>query len=1061
MTLSFDLVRQFPAGVRERGERYFADGRVKIVDIGSEYVEARVLGSARYNVFITVTPDGALDYECDCPFSRDVGACKHVWATLRAADAEGWGPTASSRTRASRESGPTWSSQLRALSAAMARDPMTEPAPFPANRRLVYVLDFYETSMRTDGLLVDVRVEARLKSGEWGPPKELRLSNESWLSAPDAMDREIAQMLLGARHALGYDFSGSVGRRYVIPVSAFDSTLRRMLETGRARLLHDESDTVTPLTFDDGGGWEFQLEITPRDGRFHLQGIFVREDVRLPLEAPEILMRGGIFVHEHRLSRFRDDGQFDLLHALRTGLDITVDEPQLLDLLEELYRLPRLPALRVPDQLGIRSVEATPVPRLDFVASEPRGPWAPDRIEGRLSFEYAGVVIDAGDPRNALFDRDTRQVLHRVRDAERAATTEMHAAGFKRERSLDYTRVVHGIATNRTVRVATEFMARGWRVGLDGLSVRPALDFDLAVTSGIDWFDVTGDVDFGSLRVSLPELLAAVRKGERMVSLADGTLGMLPDELAKRLALIGTTGELTDGKLRYARAQVGVLDALLAAAPSVQVDEAFTRLRDEVRRFDGISPRDPPPGFVGTLRHYQCEGLGWLAFLQRLRFGGCLADDMGLGKTVQAIALLQGRRDDGAGPSLVVVPNSLVFNWQQEVARFAPALRVHAHLGGKRKRETLRFPDTDLVITTYGTLRQDAVALSAVEFDYVILDEAQAIKNAQTASAKAARTLKARHRLAMTGTPIENRLEELWSIFEFLNPRLLGSSASFARVMGRSSDTEPGNGHPGREFLARALRPYILRRTKEQVAPELPEKLEQTLLVDLSAADRRRYDELRDHYRASIMGRIARSGMAKSRVHVLEALLRLRQASCHPGLIKPELAGESSSKLDVLEARVSEIAAEGHKVLVFSQFTSLLAIVKKTFDRAGLAYAYLDGKTRDREDVVTRFQTDSACPVFLISLKAGGLGLNLTAADYVFLLDPWWNPAVEAQAIDRTHRIGQTKRVFATRIIARDTVEEKVLQLQERKRDLADAIIRADGGPLSSLTREDLELLLG
>ena len=373
----------------------------------------------------------------------------------------------------------------------------------------------------------------------------------------------------------------------------------------------------------------------------------------------------------------------------------------------------------------------------------------------------------------------------------------------------------------------------------------------------------------------------------------------------------------------------------------------------------------------------------------------------------------------------------------------------------------LKVSDYDLVITTYGTLRRDVASLRAFEFDYAVLDEAQAIKNAGTEGAKAARLIRAKHRLAMSGTPIENRLSELWSLLEFLNPGLLGKASVFGTLVKRLEG--PGNAEEreqSRALLARAVRPYILRRTKAQVTPELPERLEQTLVVDLSPKERALYNELRDHYRNSLLGRIATQGLAKSKMHVLEALLRLRQAACHPGLVDPARRGDSSSKIDMLLTRVSEATAEDHKVLVFSQFTSLLSIVRDQMDAAGTRYAYLDGDTRDRQRVVGEFQEDPECKVFLVSLKAGGVGLNLTAAEYVYLLDPWWNPAVEAQAIDRAHRIGQTNRVFASRLIARDTVEEKVLALQESKRDLAEAIVRADNAVVASLGREELELLL-
>jgi SNF2 family DNA or RNA helicase len=371
-------------------------------------------------------------------------------------------------------------------------------------------------------------------------------------------------------------------------------------------------------------------------------------------------------------------------------------------------------------------------------------------------------------------------------------------------------------------------------------------------------------------------------------------------------------------------------------------------------------------------------------------------------------------------------------------------------------RKAEDFKGYNLIVTTYGTLRRDAAILTNVKFDYVILDEAQAVKNANTESAKAVRLLKAGHKLALSGTPIENHLGELWSLFEFLNPGLLGSANAFraASGNGRVVDEE------SRKMLAHALRPFILRRTKEQVAKELPSKTEQTVYCEMEPQQRKLYDELREHYRASLLAKIETQGMAKSKIMVLEALLRLRQAACHPGLIDKKRLGEPSAKIESLLEQLDEVLDSGHKVLVFSQFTSLLAIVQERLKKRKVTYEYLDGQTRDRQACVDRFQTDPDCKLFLISLKAGGLGLNLTAAEYVFLLDPWWNPAVEAQAVDRAHRIGQTKPVFAYRLIAKDTVEEKVLELQQSKRDLANAIIGEDNALIRNLRREDLELLL-
>jgi SNF2 family DNA or RNA helicase len=576
-------------------------------------------------------------------------------------------------------------------------------------------------------------------------------------------------------------------------------------------------------------------------------------------------------------------------------------------------------------------------------------------------------------------------------------------------------------------------------------------------------------------------VLAAIGRGEQTMRIGKDGIGLLPEAWLKKYGPLAATAEAHEDRLRFRRAQAALLDVLLEAREAdahVTVDEVFAKVRREIADFSRVAPADPPASFQGVLRDYQRDGLGWFQFLRRMGFGGCLADDMGLGKTVMVLALLAWRRETGAGgghgdgpgaprgdgpgarngtrPSLVVVPRSLVDNWRAEAARFTPALRVLDYSGTARRAiDDEAIGAADVVLATYGTVRRDVARLKELDFEYVVLDEAQAIKNAATASAKAARLLNGRHRLALSGTPIENHLGELWSLFDFLNPGLMGASSVFQRA---ASATQPDE--ETLALVARGLRPFILRRTKAQVARELPAKTEQTIACVLSKKERSFYDGLRRHYRAALLDRVSRLGLGRSQVQILEALLRLRQAACHPGLVDGDRLADPSAKLDVLVPRLAEVAAEGHKALVFSQFTSLLAILRQRLDEAGVTYEYLDGRTRKRGPKVDRFQRDPECPLFLISLKAGGLGLNLTAAEYVFLLDPWWNPAVEAQAIDRAHRIGQTREVFAYRLIAQDTVEEKVLELQQRKRALADAVLSADAVGLRHLTRDDLELLL-
>jgi SNF2 family DNA or RNA helicase len=677
-------------------------------------------------------------------------------------------------------------------------------------------------------------------------------------------------------------------------------------------------------------------------------------------------------------------------------------------------------------------------------------------LDAEVTFDYGGLRVPPGTATTA-FDAERRRLIRRDSGFEQAALTRLSELGFSRHWDYMLARQHLWIGADQFSNAMRVLIREGWRVEAEGRTFRTAHSVQSEVRSGVDWFELHGAVDFGDGKfVPLPRLLADRPHGNATITLDDGTVGIVPEEWLRRWSGIAAMGEISGDHVRFKLSQVALLDAALASQPAIRVDERFARTREQLATFSGIGPLDPAPTFAGQLRDYQRDALGWFAFLRRFHVGGCLADDMGLGKTVMVLAWLDRLRRERKKtvPSLVVVPRSVVFSWKEETARFAPKLRVLDFSGAARSTEDLQ--KYDLVVTTYGAMRRDAIRLKDIEFEYVILDEAQAIKNATTASAKAARLLRATHRLALSGTPIENHLGELWSLFEFLNPGLLGTSSTFAKHSLAASKRDPA----AIELLARGLRPFILRRTKAQVAPELPARTELTLHCELQGMQRELYDELRAHYRATLLHRIERDGLAKSRMHILEALLRLRQAACHTALVDPRRSGAPSAKFEALLPLLGEVRDEGHKCLVFSQFTSLLALLRARLDQDGARYEYLDGQTRDRDVRVNRFQNDPDCGLFLISLKAGGLGLNLTAAEYVFLLDPWWNPAVEAQAIDRAHRIGQTRHVFAYRLISVNTVEEKIAELQATKRDLADAILHADAGLLRELKKEDLEVLL-
>lgn len=971
---------------------------------------------------------------------------------------------------------PSWKEQL----ATMGKTPAGSPVPVPTNewpstREVIYVLDVQGT-LNSHDFVLEIFYRDQRKDGSWGTTKSKRFSRSVLAHITDPRDRQVFALLAGAKEHHGYYNYGYYGSYDQMPTQVRlpeplpDMILPLICQSGRCRLRLSPSSQEhnwLKIDWDDGPAWEFRLEVAPVPEGWELKGVLRRGETQMELKEPLLLHQTGFLFTRTHVARLNDRGAFQWIALLRKAERVVIPYEQREELLQELLRYPELPPLDLPEDFKYEEISVTPRPLLTIKKPNktPYGNQA-ERLRGKLTFDYEGAVITTDDGRRGIYQAEQGRFLLRDRVFEQEAATLLYDLGF-RFKSSDYYNKEAGwdLAPSKLPRAVRTLIGAGWHVEAEGKVFHSPGEMKIQVSSGIDWFELHGSVDYGSFSIKLPALLAALQRGDNMVKLDDGTFGLLPEEWLGKFGLLAGLGKTQEDHLRFTKSQIGVLDALLMAQPKATADEVFQHARDQLQRFNGIEPVDPTPGFIGELREYQREGLGWLHFLRGFNFGGCLADDMGLGKTVQVLALLEARRaereeekESSVVPSLIVLPKSLVFNWKQEAARFAPKLRILDHTGQARNKEGENFGEFDVILTTYGTLRNDAVTFKDLQFDYIILDEAQAVKNADTASAKAVRLLKGNHKLALSGTPVENHLGELWSMFEFLNPGMLGAASVFklTGTAARNPDEET------RKLLAQALRPFILRRTKEQVAKDLPQKLEQTLFCELEPKQRKLYNELRDHYRNSLLHRLDGVGIKKSKIQILEALLRLRQAACHPGLIDKKRIDESSAKLDLLLTNLSAVLDEGRKVLIFSQFTSLLSIVKGHLDKDGIEYEYLDGKTSstERQALVQRFQTNPDSKLFLISLKAGGLGLNLTAAEYVYLLDPWWNPAVEAQAIDRAHRIGQVNQVFAYRLIARDTVEEKVLALQNTKRDLADAIINADNSLIRNLGREDLELLL-
>jgi superfamily II DNA or RNA helicase len=835
-----------------------------------------------------------------------------------------------------------------------------------------------------------------------------------------------------------------------LPIEMAEIVMPMLVSTGRLGLRKVADGPVTPLHWDNTGRWQLSLGLVCPERATSVEVVprIERGAESIPYEEDPTLTPSGWIIWRNKIGLIDYRGGYGFVE----GPPLKAPRAELQTLLASLYSSPALPPIILPSSLGLQETIGVPQPLLHVHSgTRPGGRTIETRLSAKVWFDYDGEVVAAGDTRSRIVRVDRSILIQRDGDAEARLSRRLSSLKMKKQPSGDFE-----FAPRLLSNVVRALVGDGWRVEADGTVYRRASHFQISVKSGVDWFDLSATADFEGKTIGLPELLVALRQGDGSIRLDDGTFGILPEAWLEKFEVLADLGKVEGDQLRFTRNQAGLLDVLVALEPDVQTDTAFDEARKALAGFDGVKPLKAPSGFCGTLRPYQEQGLGWFEFLRRFGFGGCLADDMGLGKTVQVLALVESRRQSGSGPTLVVVPKSLIWNWQQEAKRFVPDLRVLCHVGTERSREVLESGNNDLILTTYGTMRKDIAYLREIEFDYVILDEANAIKNPRSDSAQAARLLRGRQRLVLTGTPIENHLGDLWSLLDFLNPGLLGTARAFTAV---SDGSKPTSG--ASDFLARSLRPFILRRTKEAVAPELPPKHEEILLCEMDPAQERLYAELRDHYRAKLRGRIETHGLARSKMHVLEALLRLRQAACHPGLVDKSRTGESSGKLDVLLRRLAEVRQEGHKALVFSQFTSFLAIVRQRLDAEKVPYAYLDGSTRDRQEVVTRFQETPDCQLFLVSLKAGGVGLNLTAADYVFILDPWWNPAAEAQAVDRAHRIGQDKHVFVYRLLCRETVEEKVAALQASKRDLAASLINTDNSLIRDLDRTTVEMLLG
>ena len=685
-------------------------------------------------------------------------------------------------------------------------------------------------------------------------------------------------------------------------------------------------------------------------------------------------------------------------------------------------------------------------------------------------FGYNGFDTKPSDRTTiTLPDEDKILVIHRNKEAEEGFIQKLESLHSMFVRQTDnQSLILKGaeVLKNNWFFLFVDAM-REMKISVFGFEALRNFRFNTArpnthihVSSGLDWFDAKIEIEFGQQRVGISDIKKALANKQSFVQLGDGTLGILPDEWLKRYSLLFKVGEGKSDKLRLSRYHLSVIDELYENRNETEISFALDEKFEKLRAFKNIPEINVPDTLQAVLRPYQVAGYQWLSYLNDVGWGGILADDMGLGKTVQALTMLEYyKKTNGSLKAIVICPTTLIYNWQNEVKKFTPELTYHIHHGNTRTRSHEELTKSNIIITTYGTLRSDISIFLQVLFDYVVLDESQAIKNPSSKVTKAASLLTAKNRVCMSGTPLQNNTFDIFAQMNFLNPGLLGSMEffrnEFATPIDKFGEAEQ------KEHLRKLLYPFILRRTKEQVAKDLPEKTETILFCEMDKEQREIYDAYRNSYRDKILGAIDQQGIDKSQLTILQGLMKLRQICDSPAILnEDEKFPNHSIKLDELAREISENIGQ-HKALIFSQFLGMLGLIKEKLKEQNIPFEYFDGSTSptDREKAIQNFQNNDDCRVFLISLKAGGVGLNLTAADYVYIVDPWWNPAVEQQAIDRTHRIGQTKNIFAYRMICLDTIEDKILQLQEKKKILAKELISDETSFVKALTKADVEYL--
>ncbi|RFC37459.1 MAG: Superfamily II DNA or RNA helicase, SNF2 family [Candidatus Nitrotoga sp. LAW] len=1104
---SVDIASYFSIAYLTRGRQYYRENKVTALSTSPNgaLVTALVAGSNknRYhvNILLQAKPGGhvLVNGECSCPVGYN---CKHVAATLIKAQAESPREIQAPADKVSPnvtdlpDEISIWLNEM-----ARVAIPTLDRDTLPANvsQRLLYVLKLNDS--KPVGVAVAFFTARLLKAGGFGKKTFHNSIANIFIGVTPryftGRDKEITAALNLIR-STGGNLAGAQGTRWMIEMI---TTGRCFWETPDSQpLSFGETYVTQPVwSMDTQGNQRLYVETAPPSQVLpfsppwyvnEVTSVCGKLDIGLPDEIAYALVSAPAIPSTL---------------AGRISNELTQKLPGIKIQLPEVLRERKVSDRHPVPCLRFYTVALNPPPYLDsfhFKVDHQDEPKTLDLV--RLEFDYGGVRVDATSTEKSIAQRSGDELLRIDRDitAEASYSHEFTDLGFffvdlsifselhsKHNGSFilggDDKEWINFCLTN-----LSELRASGWQIEMEpSFNFRFAEIEDWTATVNEDddnnnWFGIELGIQIDGLPVNLlPVLLDLIRQFPQQMSmqalaqlsaenipliarLADGRLVTLP--IPRIQNILSVLVELFDKdtvhnlqKIELSAVQAGRLAELEKVAGLRWLGgERLRELGRKLHDFNGIQPVAPPAGLKTDLRGYQQEGLNWLQFLREYELAGILADDMGLGKTVQALAHLLVEKESGRmnHPSLVVAPTSLMFNWLRETERFAPDLRVLVLQGQLRKQHFESIGAYDLVLTTYPLLPRDKEVLTGQEFHLLILDEGHIIKNPKSQATQIVHQIKARHRLALTGTPLENHLGELWSLFHFLLPGLLGDDKNFRKLFRTPIEKQGDNTR--RAVLSRRIAPFLLRRTKAQVAKELPPKTEIIRSCELSGAQRDLYETIRVAMHEKIRLEIDKKGMNRSHIIILDALLKLRQICCDPRLLKLPAAKQvtHSAKLELLMSLLPDMVEEGRSILLFSQFTSMLTLIELELAKFNLPYVKLTGDTRDRATPVQRFQSGEI-PIFLISLKAGGVGLNLTTADTVIHYDPWWNPAVENQATDRAHRIGQENPVFVYKLITESTVEEKIVAMQEKKRNLAQGILDDNGETVSSFSTEELTML--